>query len=56
MVQWEKRSSSLRIPLNFNRYVDGATHWVQVDGCEDVNKHIREFLNVHPQESLQKPD
>ncbi|XP_022787015.1 epoxide hydrolase 1-like [Stylophora pistillata] len=39
------------------KYVDGATHWVQVDGYEDTNKHIREFLSAHPLEpSLQKPD
>lgn len=38
------------------KYVDGASHWVQVDDYENVNKHIRDFLNAHPEETLQKPD
>lgn len=35
---------SIRFWFVFNRYVDGANHWVQMDAPEVVNKHIQEFL------------
>lgn len=38
------------------KYVEGANHWVQIDDYKTVNKHIRDFLNAYPRESLKKPD
>ena len=32
----------------FNRYVDEANHWVQMDAPEAVNSYIREFLAARP--------
>ncbi|KAJ7372945.1 Epoxide hydrolase 4 [Desmophyllum pertusum] len=38
------------------KYVDGASHWVQMEEYDQVNKHIRDFLNAQPRQTLKKPD
>ena len=40
------RETLVEYVYSFIRYVDGASHWVQVHKPEVVNQHIRDFLAV----------
>ena len=55
LIIWGDRDSALEKPLAklssevckgkvTIKYVEGASHWVQMDRPDLVNKHIREFL------------
>ncbi|KAK3097744.1 hypothetical protein FSP39_012716 [Pinctada imbricata] len=55
LVVWGKKDHALRSQLAENareffpnltvKYVENATHWVQLDEPEETNKHIQQFLD-----------